>query len=680
MAKHLDSKNNQAVKLNNLIERFPVLSASPLFEGGRFPAKIAVGEIFPVSAKIFREGHDFVSGTCVIKEKNGKTVTSHSMKQVGFEGDDDFWGLAKAPDIPGEYSIHIESWSDTYHTWEHVAWIKIPQNIDIELVFEEGARIFERWSKSANISPKDRESLNGVVTVMRDKSLTPDNRLARASSDDVHNIWEKTPFRELISISKPQPLIAQRKLSAFSSWYQFFPRSEGAKVSKNGEITPGTFSTASKRLQAVKDMGFDIIYVPPIHPVGKTHRKGPNNSLIAKDSDPGSPWAVGSADGGHDAINPDLGTLRTFKNFVKKAQDLGLEVSIDLALQCSPDHPWIKEHPNWFTTRADGTIAYAENPPKKYQDIYPINFDNDPDGIVKEVLRIVKLWIDAGVTIFRVDNPHTKPVWFWQYVIAEIKSEHPDIIWLAEAFTKPAMMKTLGLVGFDQSHSYFPWRNTKHELEEFFSAISGDDAFWFRSTLWPSTPDILTSYLASSGTAGHAIRAVLAAMGGASWGIYAGYELVENIQRANMDGTYAEEHVDSEKYQIKVRNWKDVSKYGIADLISTLNRVRNNHVACQNMHNLKIHTTNNDNIIAFSRHLSGEFTVDEKDDTLIIVVNLDPHNAQQGTVYLDWGALNLPESFNVYDEISGKEFEFGRDIYVDLAPVVDVAHIFHVRH
>lgn len=679
MPKHLETKTKHTLSKVDLIERFPVINTKPVFEGGRFPAKISVNEVFPIRAKIFREGHDFVSGTCIITSKSGKTLSAHQMQEVGFKGDDDYWALAKAPKTPGEYNLRIESWSDSYHTWEHTAWIKIPQNLDIELVFAEGVQIFTRWSNGADVSSKHKATLLEVAEFLSDKLQTPDKRLAFASSEEVHSIWKQSPLREMVSASRTYPLLVQRQLSSFSAWYQFFPRSEGAKRSRSGEITPGTFTTAAKRLQAVKDMGFDIIYLPPIHPVGTAFRKGPNNSLNAGVDDPGSPWAVGSSEGGHDAINPELGTMRTFKNFVKKAQELGLEVSIDLALQCSPDHPWVKEHPNWFTQRPDGTIAYAENPPKKYQDIYPINFDNDPEGIVEEVLRILRLWIEVGVSIFRVDNPHTKPVWFWQYVIAAIKAEHPEIIWLAEAFTKPAMMKTLGLVGFDQSHSYFPWRNSKYELSEFFSQISGDDAFWFRSTLWPSTPDILTEYLAASGTAGHAIRAVLAAMGSTTWGIYAGYELVENVQRPNGDGTYAEEHIDSEKYQIKVRSWKDATKYGIADLITSLNRIRKEHIACQNLHSVKVHTTNNDSIIAFSRHVSGDFTKDGKDDTLIVVVNLDPYNAQQGTVYLDWGALNLPEGFSVRDEISGKEFQFGREIYIDLAPVVDVAHIFHVR-
>jgi starch synthase (maltosyl-transferring) len=350
----------------------------------------------------------------------------------------------------------------------------------------------------------------------------------------------------------------EREYAGSAAWYEFFPRSEGATFdAKTKTWTSGNFKTAAKRLPAVAEMGFQILYMPPIHPIGKAFRKGPNNTLNAAPQDPGSPWAIGSEAGGHDAIHPDLGTEKDFKDFVKKAKELGLEIALDLALQASPDHPWVKSNPEWFTTRADGSIAYAENPPKKYQDIYPVNFDNDRDGIYLEVLRVVKHWISLGIKVFRVDNPHTKPVNFWEWLIGEVNAEFSDVIFLAEAFTRPAMMHTLGKVGFQQSYTYYTWRNTKAELESYLGELAHDSADFFRPNLWVSTPDILTEYLQFGGPAGHKIRAIVAAMAGSSWGMYAGFELVESVARPG-----AEEHIDSEKYEFKPRDFKAAEKNG----------------------------------------------------------------------------------------------------------------------
>ncbi|MDR1448483.1 MAG: DUF3416 domain-containing protein [Candidatus Ancillula sp.] len=661
------------------IGRYPILDVNPVFESGRFAAKAIENEVLPITAKIFGEGHDKIGATVVLQDPDGNVHAEYLMQQVGYDADKNWNCLVQVGKTLGLWHFYIEAWLDAYHTWEHHAKIKVPSNQDVELTLAQGSQIFSAWSKQKDVPTALKKVLAPIVSDLLNTSLSPEERLFRATASNIQEIALSHPFRQYISKSKKYPIAVDRRLSSFSAWYQFFPRSEGAKQKKDGTWISGTFTTASKRLQAVKNMGFDIIYMPPIHPIGTTFRKGANNTLHAKDHEPGSPWAVGSSEGGHDVIHPELGTIRTFKSFIKRANELDLEVSLDIALQCSPDHPWVKEHPNWFTHRPDGTIAYAENPPKKYQDIYPINFDNEPDQIVEEVLRILHFWIDLGVTVLRIDNPHTKPVWFWEVVIKRIKETNPEVIWLAEAFTNPIAMKTLGLIGYDQSHSYFLWRNNKYELTEFLGQINDYDAFWYRATLWPTTPDNLTDYLANGGTAAHAIRAVLAAMGSTTWGIYAGYELVENIQRQNPDGSHALEHVDSEKYQFKQRNWKDVSKYGISDFITTLNRIRNNHVSCQNMHNLQVHTTTNDNIIAFSRHISGSFTTDGKDDTLITIVNLDPHHAHQAMVYLDYGALNLPERYEAVDEVTGNYFELGRSIYVDLAPVISVAHIFHIK-
>jgi starch synthase (maltosyl-transferring) len=423
-------------------------------------------------------------------------------------------------------------------------------------------------------------------------------------------------------------------------------------------------------------MGFQIVYLPPIHPIGTAFRKGPNNSLNAASGDPGSPWAIGNEAGGHDAIHPDLGNEKDFKDFVKKAKDLGLEIALDLALQASPDHPWVKSNPEWFTTRADGTIAYAENPPKKYQDIFPINFDNDRDGIYLEVLRVVKHWISLGVKVFRVDNPHTKPVNFWQWLIAEVNAEFEDVIFLAEAFTRPAMMHTLGKIGFQQSYTYYTWRNSKAELESYLTELSRETADFFRPNLWVSTPDILTEYLQFGGPAGHKIRAIVAAMAGASWGMYSGFELVESVARPG-----AEEHIDSEKYEYKPRDFKAAEKNGrsIAPLISKLNDARAEHPALRQLRNIEIHSSDDNSILVFSKHLAAEHSPSGKDDTVIVVVNVDPHSVRETTVHLDLAKLSIDsDTFEVRDLLTEQKFTWGASNYVRLDPREEPAHILYV--
>ena len=430
-------------------------------------------------------------------------------------------------------------------------------------------------------------------------------------------------------------------------------------------------------LERAKAEGFDIVYLPPIFPIGKTNRKGRNNALEAGPDDPGSPFGIGSELGGHDTVDPLLGNMDDFKALVAKAHELGLEIALDFALQCSPDHPWVKQHPDWFRQKPDGSIAFAENPPKKYQDIYPIDFNADMPGIEKEVERVLELWINAGVTIFRIDNPHTKPVRFWQDVIAAVTKKHPEILFLAEAFTRPGMMRALSYVGFTQSHCYFPWRNTKEELGKYLETTNGDDGYYQHNTFWPTTPDILTAYVRDNGIAGHAVRAVLAAMGSPSWGIYNGFELIENKQRPGF-----EEQIDNEKYEVKVRDWSAADKYGIAELLTNLNRVRREHPKVFSYHNLTVLESSDPNILAFARHTPAELTGTDKPETLIVVVNLDGHEAHQAMVHLElpdygidpkWGA-------HIHDELTGRDFAWSWDNFVSLAPWADVAHIFTVVH
>ena len=510
---------------------------------------------------------------------------------------------------------------------------------------------------------------------MADKSLSPADRLAAAETADIQRLHETNPLRDGLSESNPQRFRVERPKSSFAAWYQFFPRSEGAYYGEDGKIVQGNLKTSLAGLERAAAEGFNIVYLPPIFPIGVTNRKGRNNSLIAGPNDPGSPFGIGSELGGHDTVDPLLGTMDDFKAFCARAHELGLEVALDFALQCSPDHPWVRQHPNWFRTKRDGTIAFAENPPKKYQDIYPIDFNTDMPGIEKEVERIMNLWIAAGVTIFRVDNPHTKPVRFWQDVIAAVTKKHPETLFLAEAFTRPGMMRALSYVGFTQSHCYFPWRNTKEELEKYLLETNGDDGYYQHNTFWPTTPDILTDYVRDNGVAGHAVRAVLAAMGSPSWGIYNGFELIENRQRPGF-----EEQIDNEKYEVKVRDWADADKYGITELLTSLNRIRREHVEAFSYHNVSVLPSSDPNILAFARHTPAELTSTGKPETLIVVVNLDGHNAHQSVIHLEMPDFGIDPKWgaHVRDELTGRDFVWGWDNFVSLAPWADVAHVLHI--
>ena len=480
-------------------------------------------------------------------------------------------------------------------------------------------------------------------------------------------------YRTVKSESESFPIRADRDRALVGSWYEFFPRSEGAIRKSDGSVVSGTFATASKRLAGVAAMGFDVLYLPPVHPIGYSHRKGKNNSLDALEDDCGVPWAIGNTDGGHDAINPALGTMKDFEDFVKAAGKQGLEIAMDLALQTSPDHPWVKTNPEWFNKRADGTIAYAENPPKKYQDIYPINFDDDYEGIRDEVLRVIRLWVSKGVKIFRVDNPHTKPVHFWQDLLAIVNDESPDVIFLAEAFTRPAMMHSLGKAGFHQSYTYFTWRTSKFELTEYGREVAHTTSAFFRPNFWVNTPDINPFHLQSGNPAMFALRAVLASTLSPSWGMYAGYELYEH--RAFKEG--GEEYMDSEKYEIKVRDWEGAAKKGLtlAPFIAQLNSIRKAHPALRQLRNLVFHDTDSDAIIAYSKR--------DGKDLILVVVNLDPSFAQGTTVHWNMDALGITaQEFEVKDLLDGASMTWNPHTFVSLnptRPVGKVAHIVQVK-
>ena len=674
--------------------RINVMDITPAEERGIFPARVELGEPFEMTAQVFIEGRTKVGATAIVRNPRGKETMRQAMTCInpgldrwtvmvkcGEHSDLKPWedGYAAVKRQLGEWTVTIEGWEDAYVSWLHDARIKVRVMDDVDNALNSGAELLARWAETPDtgLTARDRKTLEKAAETMADQTLSAEDRLAAGDNPTIAALHETHPLRDGISPSQPQRFKVERPKSSFAAWYQFFPRSEGATIDPNtGKIIQGTLKTSMAGLERAAVEGFDIVYLPPVFPIGVTNRKGRNNTLVAGPDDPGSPFGIGSELGGHDTVDPLLGTMDDFKALCQRAHELGLEIALDFALQCSPDHPWVKAHPNWFRHKPDGSIAFAENPPKKYQDIYPIDFNADMPGIEKEVERIMNLWIEAGVTIFRIDNPHTKPVRFWQDVIAAVTKKHPEILFLAEAFTRPGMMRALSYVGFTQSHCYFPWRNTKDELEEYLPVTNGDDGYYQHNTFWPTTPDILTAYVRDNGVAGHCVRAVLAAMGSPSWGIYNGYELIENKQRPGF-----EEQIDNEKYEVKVRDWSKAKQYGVAEMLTALNKIRRAHPAALSYHNLTVLPTSDPNILAFARHTPAELTGTGQADTLIVVVNLDGHNAHQSMIHLELSELGLPTDrpLNVRDELTGREFQWGWDNYVSLAPWADVAHILSVQ-
>ncbi|WP_441251571.1 alpha-1,4-glucan--maltose-1-phosphate maltosyltransferase [Kitasatospora sp. McL0602] len=647
-----------------MIGRIPVLDVNPLIDAGRRPAKAVAGERFLVTATVFREGHEAVNANVVLRDPRGRSGPWTPMRELA--PGTDRWGAYVTPPAEGRWSYLVEAWGDPVAGWRKAAAVKLPAGVDTALVLEEGAQLLER--AAAGVPKKEgRAFVLAAVDALRDPALPPLSRLAAALAPEVTRLLERYPLRELVTSTRPLPLQVDRRRALYGAWYEFFPRSEGAVVDPDGNAPPvsGTFRTAAGRLPAVAAMGFDVVYLPPVHPIGRAWRKGPDNSLTAGPHDVGSPWAIGSPEGGHDAVHPDLGTIEDFDHFVSEATALGLEIALDFALQCSPDHPWVNKHPEWFTHRADGTIAYAENPPKKYQDIHPVNFDQDMDGLVKETLRILRFWMGHGVRIFRVDNPHTKPVVFWEKVLGDIARTDPDVVFLAEAFTRPAMMHTLGKIGFHQSYTYFTWRVTKAELTEYLTELTGEAAAYMRPNFFANTPDILPEHLRTGGRAAFALRAVLAATLAPSYGIYAGYELCEN--EAVHPGS--EEYARSEKYELRPRDWTTPDT--LAPLITTLNRLRRRHPALQQLRDLRFHPTDNEHVLAYSKTATTE---DGLTDRVITVVNLDPHHPQEATVTLDSDG-----PVTVHDELTGATYTWGRHNYVRLDPASGPAHLLTVR-
>ncbi|MCL2543111.1 MAG: alpha-1,4-glucan--maltose-1-phosphate maltosyltransferase [Nocardioidaceae bacterium] len=678
-----------------MVGRIPVTGVVPVLEDGR-PVKAAVGEPFPVGATVFREGHDRLGAEVVLIDPAGRRRPPVRMEPVPAVDRHtvDRYAAWVVPDSPGDWSFEVHAWSHPIATWQHAAGVKIRADIDTELMFREGEVLLRRVADGLDRLDRpdrrtDSDTLDAALAACVDDGRPVMARLAVLESPEVVDLLRRHPVRELVTVAGPFPAYADRPRALCSSWYELFPRSEGG------------LAGATERLDAIATMGFDVVYLPPIHPIGEINRKGPNNTVLPDGQTtppdwPGSPWAIGSRYGGHDAVAPELGTIADFDRFVARAGELGMEVALDLALQCAPDHPWVAEHPEWFTTRVDGSIAYAENPPKKYQDIYPLNFDNDPEGIRAEVLRVVRHWMAHGVRIFRVDNPHTKPVDFWEWLLGEIRATDPDVLFLAEAFTKPPMLQTLGAIGFHQSYTYFTWRTEKTEIEDYLREVSQESAHRIRPNFFVNTPDILHEFLQHGGPPAFKIRAVLAATGSPSWGVYSGYELFEHV--AVRPGS--EEYLDSEKYQVRPRDWATAEAAGesLAPYLTRLNELRRQHPALRLLRNLTVHPTDNDHLLCFSKAtpLVEELARDQGSqgsrdgagapprptaDVVIVVVNLDPHQPQEGTVHLDLTALRLPEgaSYRVRDELTGQEWTWGAESWVRLDPAIEPAHVLTVR-
>jgi starch synthase (maltosyl-transferring) len=585
------------------------------------------------------------------------------------EEPDVFHGIM-TPDSVGLWTFRVDGWGDPISTWRKNVTAKLdagqgePELANDLLI---GAKLFDR--AAMGMPRKLRDPLLEAAVALRAPG-DPLTRVADANSDEVMELLAQFPLRELLTRGEQYGIWVDRPLARFGSWYEMFPRSTGG-WGADGKPLHGDFDTAAEQLPRIAKMGFDVVYLPPIHPIGKIHRKGRNNSVTAAPGDVGSPWAIGSDEGGHDAVHPDLGTIDDFDAFVAAARDEGLEVALDFALQCAPDHPWARDHRNWFTVLPDGTIAYAENPPKKYQDIYPLNFDNDPDGLYQEILRVIRHWITHGVKIFRVDNPHTKPPNFWEWLIEQVKSTDPDVLFLSEAFTRPARLYGLAKLGFTQSYSYFTWRTAKWELTEFGEEIA-EHADHARPNLFVNTPDILHESLQTGGPGMFAIRAALAATMSPAWGVYSGFELFEH--RPVREGS--EEYLDSEKYQLRPRDFEGALERGesLEPFITRLNEIRRLHPALHQLRTIHFHHLDNDALMAYSKFDP------ETGDAVLVVVTLNPFGPEESTLRLDLPALGMEwyDRFWVRDEITGEEYNWGQSNYVRLDPARAVAHIVHL--
>ncbi|MGI8426742.1 MAG: maltotransferase domain-containing protein [Actinomycetota bacterium] len=638
-----------------MIGRIVIENIRPSTPGGDFPAKTVAGEPAAVAADIYREGHDLLAA--LVKWRSEGSDWRHAAMTVGRA--DRWWATIEPVDL-GLHEFVIEAWTDSYSSWVVEMKLKHGAGQDVALELEEGAQIVQ--GRMPHADREDKALLSDALAKVRNLSLPIEARVATLTDEGIAAVFGRIPERSDLSVSPVFKLWVDRERARTGAWYELFPRSEGG------------LQGVTKRIESVAEMGFDILYLAPIHPIGVAHRKGRDNSLEAGPNDPGSPWAIGSDEGGHTAINPQLGTFEDFDRLVEKAGILGMEIAMDYALQCSADHPWLKEHPEWFNHRPDGTIMYAENPPKKYQDIYPLKlFPMEEQMPLWEACRqILDFWIGHGIKIFRVDNPHTKPLPFWQWLINAIHSAHPDVIFLAEAFTQPRMMAKLAEVGFSQTYTYFTWRVAKQELTDYITSVTtGRTSDYMRPSLWPNTPDILSGPLIHGSPAAFKQRLVLASTMSPSYGIYNGYELCEN-EPASPDAEAGEDYLHSEKYEIKKRDWNATGN--LTAYITRVNETRAKHPSLRRLTNIKFHETDSAQVLAYSKRAG--------DDVVLVVVNLDPKEIQEASVQLNLEELGLAGGVKAFDELAGPgdwvTWE-GSRATVKLDPEVNPASIFWLR-
>jgi starch synthase (maltosyl-transferring) len=641
--------------------RVVIEGVTPQIEGGRYPVKRRVGDVVDVGADIFKDGHDLVAARVVYRHCRDRRWREARMT---YDFNPDRWSGAFVVDEPGRWQFCVEAWPDRFRTWREGLRKYVEAGHDVSVDLLEGAALLERGLE--RLSKEVRGQLRSAAQRLADVALPLPERIAVGLSEQLlENTFGPLLAGDATRSAVVYEVYVDRPRATFASWYELFPRSQGRRPGEHG-----TFRDAQERLPDLAEMGFDVIYLPPIHPIGKVHRKGRNNARLCEPGDVGSPWAIGSDEGGHDAIHPDLGTLDDFRSFVRSAAELGIEIALDFALQCAPDHPWVREHPEWFFVRADGSIRYAENPPKKYEDIYPLDFWCDAREELWTACRDVVLhWIDQGVRTFRVDNPHTKPLAFWEWLIREVQRDHPDVLFFAEAFTRPKRMYGLAKLGFTMSYTYFTWKNTKWELEELMGdLVRPEVAEFYRPNFFANTPDILHEYLQHGGRTAFRVRLLLAGTLSPLYGIYSGYELCENTPVR----PGSEEYLNSEKYEIRVRDWRQPGN--IRADVQLLNRIRRDHPALQSLTNFRFLPCSSESIVAFLKRAPG--------DELIVVVNLDPHHAHDGVVDVPLAELGLGEHqpYEVEDLLDGARYSWrGPRSYVRLDPAERVGHVLRVK-
>jgi len=645
-------------------EQIVIEGVRPSVDGGRYPVKAIVGDACVVEATVFRHGHDRLRTVLRVQEPAGVEPSETPMTLV--DPGLDLWRAELRFERMGRYRFTVAAWTDRYASWVDELGKRVAAaQADMASEVAEGLSLVERTLRS--LPDEVRYRMTDLRRRLQQASADPARMLEIAASADSLELMARFGLRADETETEPAfEIAAERPLARFGAWYELFIRSQSPEPGH-----PGTFRDAERRLQDLQRLGFDVVYLAPIHPIGHTNRKGPNNRVGAGPGDPGSPWAIGSEHGGHTAVEPSLGTLEDFDRFVAAAAALDMEVALDFAVQCSPDHPWVKEHPDWFHRRPDGSVRYAENPPKKYEDIYPLNFDTPDWKELWEALRqVVRFWIARGVRVFRVDNPHTKPVGFWTWLIDEIHRESPAVIFLAEAFTRPPMMKALGRRGFTQSYTYFTWRNTKAELTSYLTELIEPEMAWsFRPNFFVNTPDILPPILQQGGRPAFLSRLVLAATLSPAYGIYSGFELCENEAIPGR-----EEYLNSEKYEIKVRDWS--APGNLNDLIGRINAARRTHRALQSFDNLRFLHVGDDNLIGYVK------STPDRSNSVIVIVNLDPHASHAATVRVPGAEIGVPpgSAYEVYDVLTGRTFVWGDANYVHLDPRAgEPAHVLVVR-